>query len=112
MFKLIGNCIEYAHLVPQLKTIDEGSILDVLELKLELIEAKYEKLCGEKKKEDECSFDDEVEELENNNPCSREDLEKRGTVILLLDKIKEYKKSADRTECQKIEIMKLIYELI
>ena len=112
MFKLIGNCVEYAHLVPQLKTIDEGSILDVLELKLELMEAKYEKICGEKKKEEDCEFDDGVDESENNNPCSREDLEKWGTVILLLDKIKEYKESADRTECQKIEIMKLIYELI
>ena len=112
MFKLIGNCVEYAHLVPQLKTIDEGSILDVLELKLELMEAKYEKICGEKKNEDECGFDDGVDGSENNNPCSREDLEKWGTVILLLDKIKEYKESADRTECQKIEIIKLIYELI
>ena len=112
MFKLIGNCFEYAYLIPQLKTIDEGSILDVLELKLELMEAKYEKKCGKRKKEKECEFDDEIEELKVKNPCSREDLEKWGTVILLLDKIKEYKNSKEKTECQKIEIAKLFYELI
>jgi len=93
MFKLIGSCFEYAHLIPHLETIDEGDILDVLELKLELMHAKFEKYKDE-------------------NSCNSDDLEKRGTVILLLDKIKEYKNSANETEDQKIEIVKLIYKLL
>ena len=93
MFKLIGSCFEYAHLIPQLKTIDEGDILDILELKLELMHVNYGKYKNEK-------------------PCCSDDLDKWGTVILLLDKIKEYKNSESKTEDQKIEIIKLIYELL
>ena len=98
LIKFVNNCFEYSHLVNVLETIDKGSLLDVIELKLELIET----------------------ELYSHN--DRESYEKLGTIYLLKNEIKEYKRllnlhkttigevdSADLMQ-HKIEILKLLLE--
>ena len=90
MFGLIKNCFKYARSLPRLKIIEEGDILDVLELKLEIMRVKYE----------------------NKGTLSNEEIEKQGTVILLLDKVKKYKNSESKSADQKIEITKMFFELM
>jgi len=98
IFKVINNCLEHAHLNSELETIDNGSLLDVLELKLELIEASID--------ENKCSV-------------GHDDLDYKSTVILLRDHIsklqelKHYRPVPhDAIEDCKIEISRLITELI
>ena len=98
IFKAINNCLEHAHLNSELETIDNGSFLDVVELKLELIDASID---------------------ENRFPVGHEMLNHKSTVLLLLDNIKKLR---ELKHCQpvpheaiedcKTDISRLIIELL
>jgi len=98
IFKAINNCLEHAHLNSELETIDNGSLLDVLELKLELIDASID---------------------ENKLTVGDPQLEHKSTAILLRDNIRKLKELKhyqpvphDAIEDCKTEISRLIIELI
>ncbi len=107
----IKNCVKHAHLIPQLETIDNGRLIDIIELKLELycaaMEIKYKGKSTTSDTLDNTHAEHELQELET-----------WGTAILLRDKIMQYKEllendNGDKNiEDLKIEIIKMIYDII
>ena len=96
MFEFFSNCYKYSHLIPELKTIEHGSMADVIEMKSELISAQ----CFN---------------LESENKLESGTCENWSTVIMLKDKIMQYKDFVKAKqpipEDLKKEIMDLIEEL-
>jgi len=114
MFDLIKNCIEYAHLTPQLKTIDHGKLIDIIELKIELYCAAMEN----KYKGKPTTLADWRDGYTENE---QHELETWGTAILLKDKITQYKEAlkaeneeekSEILENLKIEIIKMLYDIL
>jgi len=98
IFKAINNCLEHAHLNSEMDTVDNGTLLDVLELKLDLIDASLD---------------------ENKLQVGDPQLDYKGTVVLLLDSIKKLRELKhyqpiphESIEDCKTDISRLIVELL
>ena len=112
MFGLIKKCFEYAHIVPYLETFEQGRLIDIIELKLDLFCASMENKY-KNKPSILSGFKDDCTNEEN------KELEKWSSAILLKDKINQYREilnsevvDEELVQDLKIEIVKLIFEII
>ncbi len=106
MFKFIKNCIEYGHLVSSLPEIEPGSILDILKIKLELMDKQF---C---KKDQENKLNDKETHMWGTVLLALEDIEKHNKLKRKIETEFEADEIEKELEDVRIEIIKLINKLI